>query len=55
MDYDSQLPCVTYYLFVKSSLKHTREEYESKSCRCMIFRLSGPCELLFLLFIAYWT
>ena len=25
-DYVSQLPCVRYYVFVKSSLKHTREE-----------------------------
>ena len=26
----SQLPCVRYYVFVKSSIKHTREECESK-------------------------
>ena len=26
----SQLPCVRYYVFVKSSFKHTREECESK-------------------------
>ena len=25
-----QLPCVRYYVFVKSSYKHTREECESK-------------------------
>ena len=24
-DYVSQLPCVRYYVFVKSSFKHTRE------------------------------
>ena len=30
-DYISQLPCVRYYVFVKSSFKHTREECESKS------------------------
>ena len=29
-DYVSQLPCVWYYVFVKSSFKHTREECESK-------------------------
>ena len=29
-DYVSQLPCVMYYVFVKSSFKHTREECESK-------------------------
>ena len=67
-----------YYVFVKSSFKHTHEECESKRAfllravlnilmrnasprgpmcfRCLIFNLSGPCELLFLLcFIASWT
>ena len=29
-DYVSQLPCVRYYVFVKSSFNHTREECESK-------------------------
>ena len=29
-DYVSQLPCVRYYVFVKSSFKHAREECESK-------------------------
>ena len=29
-DYVSQLPCVRYDVFVKSSFKHTREECESK-------------------------
>ena len=29
-DYVSQLPCVTYYIVVKSSFKHTREECKSK-------------------------
>ena len=28
--YISQLPCVRYYVVVKSSFKHTREECESK-------------------------
>ena len=30
MDYVSQLPCVKYYVFVKSSFNHTREECEAK-------------------------
>ena len=29
-DYVSQLPCVRYYVVVKSSFIHTREECESK-------------------------
>ena len=29
-DYVSQLPCVRYYVVVKSSIKYTREECESK-------------------------
>ena len=29
-DYVSQLLCVRYYVFVKSSFKHAREECESK-------------------------
>ena len=29
-DYVSQLPCVRYYVFVKSCFKHAREECESK-------------------------
>ena len=55
----SKLPCVRFYVFVESSFKHTREECESKRVyvfRCLIFNLSGPCELLFLLcFIASLT
>ena len=51
--------CVRYYVFVKSSFKHTRKECEPKRAyvfRCLIFNLSGPCELLFLVcFIASWT
>ena len=42
--YVSQLPCVRYYVFVKSSFKHTREECESKRAyvfRCLMFNLSG--------------
>ena len=35
----------TYYVFIKSSFKHTREECESKRAYvCLIFSLSGPCE-----------
>ena len=29
-DYVSQHLCVRFYVFVKSSFKHTREEFESK-------------------------
>ena len=29
-DYVTQFPCLRYYVFVKSRLKHTREECESK-------------------------
>ena len=58
-DYVSQLPYVWYYVGVKSSFQHAREECESKRAyvfRCLMFNLSGPCELLFLLcFIASWT
>ena len=39
-------------LVVKSSFQHTSEKYESKRAmcyRCLMFSLSGPCELLFLL------
>ena len=59
LDYASQLPYVWYYIVIKSSFKHAREDCESKRVyvfRCLIFSLSGPCELLFLLcFIASWT
>ena len=48
-----------YYFGGKSSFQHARREYESKRAyvfRCMMFNLSGPCELLFLLcFISSWT
>ena len=36
-DYVSQLPCVRYYVFVKSRFKHTREECESK--RAYVFKV----------------
>ena len=47
-----------YYVFVKSSFKHVRNASpRGPMCfRCLIFNLSGPCELKFLLcFIASWT
>ena len=54
-DYVSQLPCVRYYVFVKKSFKHTRPR-EPMCFRCLIFSLSVPCKLLFLLcFIVSWT
>ena len=55
----SQLPYVWYYVSVKSSFQHVREECESKRAyvfKCIMFSLSGPCELVFLLcFITSWT
>ena len=58
-DYVSQLPCVRYYLFVKSSINILVRNASPRGpmCfRCLIFNLSGPCELLFLLCsIASWT
>ena len=38
-DYISQLPYVRYYVVVKSNLKHTREECESK--RPYVFWVPG--------------
>ena len=41
---------VWHYVSVKSRFQHAREEYESKSAicfRCLMFSLSGPCELFF--------
>ena len=53
------IPCVWYYVVVKSSLNILVRNASSRGpmCfRCLIFSLSGPCELLFLLcFIAFWT
>ena len=56
-DYVSQLPYVWHYVGVKSSFQHAREECEPKRAYvCLMFNLSGPCELLFLLcFIVSWT
>ena len=36
MDYVSQLPCVRYYVFVKSRFKHTRAECESKTALLVV-------------------
>ena len=58
-EYVSQPPYVWYYVAVKSNFKHVCEECESKRAyvfRWLIFCLSGPCDLLFLLcIIASWT
>ena len=56
-DYVSQLPYVWYYVGVKSIFNMLVKNASSRGsmcCRCLMFRLSGPCELLFLLcFIAF--
>ena len=58
-DYVSQLPCVRYYVGVKAVLNILVRNASPRGpmCfRCLIFNLSGPCELLFLLcFIASLT
>ena len=48
-DYVSQLPCVRYY--VLNILVRNASPREPMCFRCLIFNLSGPCELLFLLFL----
>ena len=48
----SLLGFMWYYIDVKSRFQHAREECESKRSigfRCLMFSLSGPCELIFLL------
>ena len=35
-DYVSQLPCVRYYVFVKSSFKHTREGMRVQEGLCVL-------------------
>ena len=53
-DYVSQLPYVWYYGGVKSSFQHASPR-GPMFLRSLMFNLSGPCELLFLLcFIASW-
>ena len=58
-DYVSQLPCVRYYTLLRAVLNilvRNASPRGSMCFRCLIFNLSGPCELLFLLcFIASWT
>ena len=58
-DYVSQLPYVWYYVGVKSSFNMIVRNAIPRGhmCfRCLMFNLSGPCELLFLLCcIASWT
>ena len=57
--YVSQLPYVRWYVGVKCSFQHFARNESSRGpmCfRCLVFNLSGPCELLFsLCFIASWT
>ena len=57
-DYVSQLPHVCYYVVV-SGFKYARENASTRGPMwfwCLMLRLLGPCELLFLLcFIASWT
>ena len=58
-DYASQLPYVWHYVGVKSifnMLVKNASPRRSMCFRCLMFSLSGPCELLFLLcFIASWN
>ena len=49
-DYVSNLPYVWYYVDVTSSFQHAREECSPIGhmyFRCLMFRFSEPCELLF--------
>ena len=58
-DYVIQLPCVRYYVLLRAVLNILVRNASPRGpmCfRCLIFSLSGLCELLFLLcFIASWT
>ena len=58
-DYVRQLPYVWYYVGVKSSFNMLGRNVSPRRAiyfRCLMFSLSGPCELLFLLcFSASWT
>ena len=50
------LPCVRYYVFVINILARNVSPRGPMCFRCLIFNVSRPCELLFLLcFIASWT
>ena len=56
-DYDSQLPCVRYYVLFRTVLNILMRNASPRGpmCfRCLIFSLSGPCEFL-LCFISSWT
>ena len=58
-DYVSQLPCVSIMFLLRAVLNILVRNASPRGTmcfRCLIFNLSGPCELLFLLcFIASWT
>ena len=58
-DYVSQLPCVRYYVLVRSSLNILVSNASPRGYMCfrwLIFTLSGPCALLFFIcFFASWT
>ena len=52
----SQLPHVWYYISFQHTLEEVEGVQEGMCFRCLMFSLSVPCELLFLLcFIASWT
>ena len=59
METVSQLLYVWYYVVVKSSFKELVRNASLRGhmwFRCLMLRLSGPCELLFLLrVIVSWT
>ena len=48
-DYVSQLPCVRYYVFVKSSFKHAREGLCVLGALYLIFQDLVNCYLYFVL------
>ena len=58
-DYVSQLPCVWYYVGVRSGFNMLVRNASPRGHMCfrsLVFSLSAPCELLFLLCcIATWT
>ena len=50
MDFVIQLPCVRYYVLLRAVLNilvRNASPRGSMCFRCLIFNLSGPCELLF--------
>ena len=52
MDYVGQPSYMWYYVVVTSSFKHAREKFDLRGpmCfRCLIFSMSGHCELLYFL------